>query len=198
MPHHHFLACKTPIHHPSAEAALSSHPCLFQAKLVPVASVFLLQVRKPCVMVSENPTFLLRFSPRKLETDFKLETDSKRTISINHQHLPLPWDRLLLAKSFQNASSITLHFNMYNLNIFVCDNNTQRVSGHTRGFVQMRSSERSSDLTKVRELIHGRANIWTQICLLLKVLPCTAPFYHIERGRTPFLCCLPLNWQCIG
>ena len=60
------------IHYPSAEPPLSSCPCLFQAKLIPVAFVFLLQVRQLCVVVSENLPFLERFSPRKLETDFKL------------------------------------------------------------------------------------------------------------------------------
>ena len=75
MPHHHFLAYKTPIHRPSAEPPLSSYPCLFQAKLIPVASVFLLQGRQLCVVVSENSPFLERFSPRKPETDFKLAYD---------------------------------------------------------------------------------------------------------------------------
>lgn len=44
----------------------------FQAKLIPVAFVFLLQVRQLCVNGFRKLTFLKRFSPRKLETDFKL------------------------------------------------------------------------------------------------------------------------------
>ena len=102
------------------------------------------------------------------------------------QHLPFPetdcWKNLSKLHLSAHCISICLISTSFSVK-----NSTQGVSAHIRGFLQLWRSERSSDATSVTELINGRENMQTQICLLL-LPPC--PFLPHCKGRDqlPVLC----------